>query len=77
MNSTIRPTTLCSDESEIRIANHKPADTLKKAQLLFNAFELMLELPNSAGHDLYYGSLKDKSRGTRADLSPANEMRIY
>ena len=31
---------------EIRIANHKPADTLKETQLLFNAFELMLEFPN-------------------------------
>jgi len=40
---------------------------LKEAQLLFNAFELMLEIPNSAGHDLYYGSPKDNSHGTRAD----------
>ena len=62
---------------EIRIANHKPADTLKETQLLFNAFELMLEIPNSAGHDLYYGSPKDNSRGTRVDSSPANEKGIY
>ena len=48
---------------EIRIANHKPADTLKETQLLFNAFELMLEIPNSAGHDLYYGSPKTTAAG--------------
>ena len=37
---------------QFQVANHKAADTLKEPQLLFNAFELLLEFPDSAGHAL-------------------------
>ena len=63
MNSTIRRYDTAQRRMKIRIANHKPADTLKETQLLFSAFELMLEFPNSAGHDLYYGSLRTRAAG--------------
>jgi hypothetical protein len=41
------------------VADHEAADALKKPQLLFNAFELLLEFPDSAGHALIMAQLRN------------------
>ena len=42
---------------KFHVTHHEAADALKKPQLLFNAFELLLEFPDSAGHDLIMAQL--------------------
>ena len=37
---------------QFEVTHHEAANTLKEPQLLFNAFELVLEFADSAGHAL-------------------------
>ena len=46
---------------QLQVAHHEAADTLKKPQLLLDAFELLLEFPDSAGHDLIMAHLRTVS----------------
>ena len=52
----------------IHVPNHRPADPLEQSQLLLGAFEVLLEFPNSAGHELYYGSVHLSCRPRRTLL---------
>ena len=60
---------------EFHVTHHEAADALKKPQLLLNAFELLLEFPDSAGHDLIMAQLPHTAGSVLRDANPSDEKK--